>query len=89
MANLLRYNYFREAGAFTRDESAGVYRVNMDKMRGAVDSLSEKIIRLQGDGDYAGATQFVAQMGVIGRTLEGDLNRIAAAGIPVDIVFEQ
>ena len=88
-ANLLRFNYFREAGAFTRDDATGEYRVDFDKMRAAVDSLSGKIIRLQGDGDYDGAAEFVATMGMIGPTLSADLERIGAAGIPVDIVFDQ
>jgi hypothetical protein len=88
-ANLLRFNYFREAGAFSRDEETGRYRVNFDQMQAAVDSLSEKIIRLQGDGDYDGAAKFVAEMGVIGPVLQADLDRIASSGIPVDIVFDQ
>ncbi len=89
IANLIRFNYFKEAGAFTRDEDAGTYRVNFDKMQDAVRGLSEKIIRLQGDGDYEGATKFVEQYGVIGDTLAGDLQRINSAGIPLDIVFDQ
>jgi hypothetical protein len=58
-------------------------------MEEAVRSLTEKIILLQGDGDYEGASQFVEQKGTIGETLEKDLERIGAAGIPVDIVFDQ
>ncbi len=89
IANLLRFNYFREAGAFTRDPESGAYRVNFEPMRNAVRSLSEKIIRLQGDGDYEGAAQLVDEMGAIGPTLASDLERIGSAGIPVDIVFDQ
>jgi peptidase M49-like protein len=87
-ANLLRFNYFKQAGAFTQDVD-GTYRVDFDKMESAVDSLSEKIIRLQGDGDYDGAAAFVAELGTIGATLQSDLDKIASAGIPIDIVFEQ
>jgi Peptidase family M49 len=88
-ANLVRFNYFEKAGAFTRDAAAGTYRVNEEKMRAAVDSLSEKIIRLQGDGDYDGVGRFFAEMGAFGDTLKSDLARLAGAGIPVDVVFEQ
>jgi hypothetical protein len=44
---------------------------------------------LQGDGDYAGVSQFVDEMGKIGPELQADLDRLEAAAIPVDVVFEQ
>jgi hypothetical protein len=88
-ANLVRLNYFEKAGAFTRDPQGGTYRVSVEAMRKAVDSLSEKIIRLQGDGDYDGAVRFMQEMGMMSPTLEADLARLASAGIPVDVVFEQ
>jgi hypothetical protein len=89
IANLLRFNFFAEAGAFSRDEATGTYRVEMEKMQQAVDTLSAKILTLQGDGDYEGVSKFVEEMGVIGAGLQGDLDRLGAAGIPVDVVFEQ
>jgi hypothetical protein len=88
-ANLLRFNYFRQAGAFSRDAATGTYRVESEKMQAAADSLSGRILRLQGDGDYEGASRFLDEMGLMGRELEADLRRIAAAGIPVDLVWEQ
>ena len=42
-ANMVRFNYFAEQGAFTRNEQ-GLYRVNVDKMTAAIDSLSELIL---------------------------------------------
>ncbi len=89
IANLVRFNYFRKLGAFSRDETTGTYRVNFDKMREAVNSLSEKIIRLQGDGDYEGAVRFIREMSVIPPALASDLDRVGKAGIPVDVIFEQ
>lgn len=88
-ANLLRFNFFAERGAFSRDEATGTYRVNEAEMAESVAALSEKILRLQGDGDSEGATLFVAQMGRIEPQLQSDLDRLEEAGIPVDIVFEQ
>ena len=88
-ANMIRFNFFRQMGAFSRDEVSGVYRVNPDKMRAAVDALSERILRLQGDGSYESATQFVDANAVVGTELQADLDRLTEAGIPVDIVFEQ
>ena len=58
-------------------------------MQDAVDALSEKILRLQGDGDYDGVVKLVDEMGQIGPALQADLDRLAGAGIPVDVVFEQ
>jgi hypothetical protein len=89
VANTLRFNFFAEQGAFSRDEATGTYRVNPEKMGVAVEKLSEKILRLQGDGDYAGATSFVEQMGKIPPRLQADLDRLEDAEIPVDVVFEQ
>jgi hypothetical protein len=88
VANLIRFNYFQEAGAFTRLPN-GRYRVNPDQMRAAVDSLSERILRLQGDGDYEAVAAFVAEYGQMVPMLRGDLDRLARAHIPVDVVFEQ
>jgi len=88
VANLLRFNYFEQQGAFSRD-AGGAYLVQLEQMQAAVRGLSEKIIRLQGDGDYDGAAAFVEEMGTIDRELEGDLARLAGAGIPVDVVWEQ
>ncbi len=89
VANLLRFNFFQQAGAFTKDEATGAYRVDLDRMQDAVDALSEKILRLQGDGDYDGVVKFVDEMGQIGPALQADLDRLAGAGIPVDVIFEQ
>jgi hypothetical protein len=88
-ANMVRFNYFAEQGAFTRDAASGRYRVDMAKMRDAVNGLSELILRLQGDGDYDGVARLNAQRGVIGPQLRADLDRLAARQIPVDVVFEQ
>jgi hypothetical protein len=88
-ANMAAFNYFHDRGAFTRDESAGTYRVDFDKMTAAMNALSEQILRFQGDGDYAGVVKFNAEMGVVRPALQADLARLQSAGIPVDITFEQ
>ena len=87
-ANMIRFNYFEQAGAFTRNEQ-GQYAVNMDAMRTAMNSLSEKILTLQGDGDYLGVTELFEEMGNVSPQLQADLDRLGAAAIPVDITFIQ
>jgi hypothetical protein len=88
-ANIARFNFFKELGAFSRDSATGTYRVNPDRMRLATDSLSATILRFQGNGDYDGVKAFMQQYGAIDAQLQGDLNRLSSAGIPVDIVFDQ
>lgn len=88
-ANMIRFNYFREAGAFTRDAETNTYRVDFDQLEQAMTDLSRRILTLQGDGDYEGVAELVSDKGVIGSQLQADLDRLAEARIPVDIVFEQ
>ncbi len=87
-ANMIRFNYFAQEGAFEKTDK-GMYRVNMDKMQAAVKSLSQKILTLQGDGDYKGVSQLVDKMGVIKPELASDLAKLEKADIPVDIHFNQ
>lgn len=87
-ANMVRFNYFAEKQAFTRNEQ-GLYRINVRKMTAAIDSLSELILTLQGDGDYNGVDKLVAEMGIIKPDLANDLASLEAANIPVDITFKQ
>ncbi len=88
-ANMVRFNYFKKKGAFTRDASTGTYRVNFDKMKEAMTALSREILTLQGDGDVDGVKALMDEYGHVGSTLQADLDRLSNAGIPVDIVFEQ
>ena len=88
-ANMVRFNFFQEQGAFTRDDETGTYRVDLAGMQHAMEALSRLILTLQGDGDYDSAGALLHEKGVIGPGLQADLDRLAAAGIPVDIVFEQ
>ena len=88
-ANMVRFNFFAEQGAFSRDAQTGRYRVDADKMRKAIDALSAKLLTIQGDGDYTGAKQLTDTLGVIEPDLAADLKKLEAAGIPVDIRFQQ
>ncbi len=87
-ANVVAFNYLQQAGAFTREPS-GKYRVDFARLRSATDALSRDILTLQGDGDYAGVTRLYTERGTIGATLQGDVDRLRAKGIPVDIVYDQ
>lgn len=88
-SNMMRFYYFQEKGAFTRDDKKGTYKVNFEKMREAMKTLAEKILVIQGDGDLEKAKKWVEEDGKIKPKLQKDLDRVNDAGIPVDIVFEQ
>ena len=88
-ANMVRFNFFAEKGAFVRDTERGTYSVDFDRMQEAMASLSELLLTLQGDGDYEGALKLTNEKGVIGDQLQADLDRLTDARIPVDIVFSQ
>ena len=88
-ANMLAFNYLQNEGAFSRDEATGRYRVDFERMEKAVDSLSARILTLQGDGDYAGAKKLQDELGNTGAALQADLDRLQARAIPVDIVLKQ
>ncbi len=88
-ANMVRFNYFAERGAFIHNPQDQTYAVDFNAMASAMAELGQLILTLQGDGDYAGATALLSTKGVVGEGLAADLELLAAAGIPVDIVFEQ
>ena len=88
-ANMVRFNFFQEHGAFIRDAESGKYRVDFEAMQKAMTELSATLLKLQGDGDYEGASNLTNSKGVIGAGLQADLDRLTAAKIPVDITFIQ
>ncbi len=88
-ANLAQFIFFRDMGAFTRDAKTGTYRVDVPKMQAAMNAMSEKILKFQGDGDYEGVVAFLPKKGDMDPALAGDLARLASADIPTDVVFKQ
>jgi hypothetical protein len=88
-ASMIRFDFFQQAGAFSRDPDTGRYRTHFDKMQLAMADLSRLLLKLQGDGDYAGAVALLRDKGVIPAQLQADLDRLESAGIPVDITYTQ
>ncbi len=88
MANMLRFNFFLEHGAFTRHDD-GTYSINLEKMKEASKLLTRKILKIQGDGDYEAAKKWIETDGLVKPQLKKDLQRLNDAGIPSDIYFEQ
>jgi hypothetical protein len=84
-ANMLTLKYFANKDAFIFEN--GTYKVNFEQMKEAVVSLMERILILQGDGDYEGAKAWFDADGIMTEQLREDLARVNATGIPVDITF--
>ncbi len=88
-ANMMRFYYFSEKEAFTRDAESGQYQVNFEKMKIAMEDLTKEIISIQGLGDYERAQTFISEKGYIRKQLQSDLYRLNKLSIPVDLRFEQ
>ncbi len=87
-ANMIRFYYFQEKGAFSRDLN-GTYSINFESMQQAMNELTNLILTTQGDGDYELAKRLVEEKGFIREELQADLERLKDLNIPVDIVFKQ
>jgi hypothetical protein len=88
-ANMITFNFLRDRGAFARDSATGKYSVDYAAMGDAVNALAATILKLQGDGDYAGVSQLMTEKGVVPADLQAELDKLDGLGIPRDIVFEQ
>jgi hypothetical protein len=88
-ANMIRFNYFKEMNAFVFNPETGKYKVDFDNIEKAMDSLSERILVLQGDGNYENVDDFVNQYAKIPQDLQKDLDKLSDKKIPVDVQFIQ
>ncbi|HAN18452.1 MAG: hypothetical protein A2X13_08920 [Bacteroidetes bacterium GWC2_33_15] len=89
VANMIRFNYFQDAGAFTYDKKAASYTVDFDKMKNAMISLAKEILIIQGEGDYNAAKKLIEEKGFIRDELLNDLYRVQKEKIPKDVAFIQ
>jgi hypothetical protein len=79
--------FLADRGALARDAETSLYRVEPDAMPGAFEALAARLLVLQGDGDLEGAANWCTAT-AIGPELRADLDRVAAARIPIDVFFE-
>lgn len=87
-ANMMRFNFFEDFGAYTRTDD-GYYIISEEKMTEAMNYLVDKIMAMQGDGDYDAAKAWIEADGNLRESLKRDLDRLNEGGIPVDIIFKQ
>ncbi len=87
-ANMIRFNYLVEKGAVYKNKD-GRYGIDFKKFNSAMASLTELILTLQGDGNYAKTAQLVKDKAIIKADLAADLDVLKQKAIPVDIIFKQ
>jgi hypothetical protein len=87
-ANMIIFNTLMKDGAILRQKT-GTYKVDVAKMKTAISNLAAELLILQGDGNADAAKKMLTERAQIGVELKPDIDRIAKAGIPVDLVFEQ
>ena len=56
-------------------------------MHSAIDSLAERYLLLQGDGNYHGALAFIPKEMEVNPELTADLDRLTMANIPMGVRF--
>ncbi|HOT88426.1 MAG TPA: Zn-dependent hydrolase [Bacteroidales bacterium] len=86
-ANMMCFNYFEEMGAFKSEN--GKYKVDIEKMKIAIEKWADKILVFQGNGDYEAASLFLKKYGNVKPELQKGLDNLKNANIPVDVVFNQ
>ena len=79
----MQYRYLRDKGAIVWDPNAKRFRIDETKIDGAIRDLVGDIVRLQGNGDYAGTKAFLDKWGV----LDPEASQVIGTmtHIPVDI----
>jgi hypothetical protein len=79
----MQYRYLRDKGAIVWDAQAKRFRIDETKIDGAIRDLVGEIVRLQGNGDYAGTKAFLDKWGV----LDAEASQVIGTmtHIPVDI----
>ncbi len=81
--NAIIYNYLLENGAYVYDEAKQKVSVNFEKIYPVVKDLANKVLLIQGNGDYEAASAFIARYAI--ETPSMVVLRSKLSAIPVDI----
>jgi hypothetical protein len=79
----VQYSYLKQRDAFAWDDRAQRYRIDYAKMETGIRDLVADLVRLQGNGDYAGTKAFFDRYAKLDENARGVLGRMGH--IPVDI----
>jgi len=79
----MQYGFLKEHGGIAWDPAARRFRLDYDKLEAGIRLLVGEIVRIEGDGDYAGAKAFLDRYG----RLDPEAQAVIATmvHIPVDI----
>ena len=79
----MQYGFLKERGGLAWDASARRFRIDYDKLEAGLGALVGELVRIEGDGDYAGARAFLDRYG----RLDPEAQAVIAtmSHIPVDI----
>jgi Peptidase family M49 len=78
----VQFNTFVDKGAFV-EQPNGTFSVDVAKMKTAVAELDHDLLTIEAQGDYAGASKMLSDLGVIRPALRKALDKLQ--GIPTDI----
>jgi hypothetical protein len=88
LATLMQLNYHRETGAFTYDPETQKFHLDMDKIKDSVKEMAQKILILEGDGNYDNAAAFIAKYGEVDNVIQGLLDSLTDIPIDIEPVFK-
>lgn len=86
-ANIMIYNYLREAGAFVR-KASGQYSLDLAVMESALSSLTATVLKTQATGDRAFAEAFEKEYSQRPAELDDNILKLGLEKIPADIRFD-
>ncbi len=81
---LTQFNFLREKGAITHDETTGLFATDLEVFPVAIAEMAHIYLMMQATGDYDGAGEFIERFGTISPEMQGALDRLAVT-VPVDI----
>ena len=88
-ASMVQFAYLMEQDAVTRDDATEFYRIDFERMETATAALAEFLLRMQGEGNYAGAGRILSERGVVPPALLADLAKVSSLGVPTALAFVQ
>jgi hypothetical protein len=83
LGTLIQFNFLKEKGAFILDEETGKFHVDPAVVKNAIKELAQKLLILEGNGNYEDAEKFIEDYGKLDEITERTIASLA--DIPVDI----
>lgn len=83
LATLIQLNFHLKNGGFIYDQKSGKYSVDMEKIKNSIQSLAQKLLILEGEGDYDKAAEFISKYGKMSEQVKKSIAELR--DIPVDI----